>query len=67
MVDATLEEREGHVTVVLEDVRKPLLETTAVLHEVGNVAPGEGVVEHLQDLDFRFREFLFRFHTCARF
>jgi len=49
MVDATLEEREGHVTVVLEDVGKPLLETAAVLHEVGNVAPGEGVVEHLQE------------------
>ena len=48
MVDTALEEREGHVTVVLEDVGKPLLETAAVLHEVGNVAPGEGVVQHLQ-------------------
>jgi len=34
MVHATLEEREGHVTVILEDVGKPLLETTAVLYEV---------------------------------
>ena len=68
MVDATLEEREGHVTVVLEDVGKPLLETAAVLHEVGNVTPGERIVEHLQDLDFRFREFFSsRFHNCARF
>ena len=49
MVDGTLEEREGHVTVVLEDVGKPLLETAAVLHEVGNVASGQGVVEHLQE------------------
>ena len=49
MVDAALEEREGHLTVVLEDVREPLLETAAVLHEVGNVAPGEGVVQHLQE------------------
>ena len=49
MVDAALEEREGHLTVVLEDVREPLLETAAVLHEVGNVATGEGVVQHLQE------------------
>merc|ERR1719234_775198 len=49
MVHATLEEREGLVAVVLEDVGKPLLETAAVLHEVGNVAPGQGVVEHLQE------------------
>ena len=49
VVDSAVEEREGHVTVVLEDIHKPLLEAAAVLDKVGDVAAREGVVEHLQE------------------
>ena len=49
MIDAALEERERHIALDLENLCKTLLETTAVLDKVGNVAPGQGVVQHLQE------------------
>ena len=49
MIDAALEERERHIALDLEDFCKTLLETTSVLDKVGNVAPGQGVVQHLEE------------------
>merc|ERR1712038_1360313 len=49
VIDASLVERERHIALDLEDLCKTLLETTSVLDKIGNVAHGQGVVQHLQE------------------